>query len=172
MNRAMIKRIYISKIDIQQIVRCVTLAVGALSRLLYFFCPLRLRLEFCLARRWCTVGWFNRIIFSLWIFSSNHLGLQTIGLFAFHDTLHQWLRTEVREPNFLGCCFPSKIKKIWCCKPPVPLVGPKNPFPTWNIDLAGYLLKTREKTFSVSNNISCREQVFWANQRYRRLTTS
>ena len=36
------------------------------------------------------------------------------------------LRTEVRGDFnihwtnfFLGCCFPSKIETLWCCKPPV-----------------------------------------------------
>ena len=43
-----------------------------------------------------------------------------------------FIRTEVRgdfnihgTKYFLVCCFPSKIKKLWCCKPPVPLVGQK-----------------------------------------------
>ena len=50
-------------------------------------------------------------------------------------TIHNTLRTEVRwfkhpwNQIFLGCCFPSKITNLWCYKPPVPLFGPKNPFP-------------------------------------------
>ena len=46
-----------------------------------------------------------------------------------------------RNQIFIGCWFPSKIKKIWFRKPPEPLVGQKNPFPTWNIELAGYYWK-------------------------------
>ena len=45
------------------------------------------------------------------------------------------------EPNIFRMLFLSKIKNLWCCKTPVPWVGPKNPFPTWDIDPAGYLLK-------------------------------
>ena len=82
---------------------------------------------------------------------------------------HPW------NQNFLGCCFPSKIKYLWCCKPPEPLVDHKYLFSTWNIDTACYYWKHLKKVFSVITgcvNISCREQVFLAHQRFRRLTTS
>ena len=45
------------------------------------------------------------------------------------------------EPNIFRMLFLSKIKNLWCCKTPVPWVGPKHPFPTWDIDPVGYLLK-------------------------------
>ena len=50
---------------------------------------------------------------------------------------------------FLGCCFPSKIENLWCFKPPVPLMGTKNLFSTWNIDMAGYYWKPLPKAFLV-----------------------
>ena len=76
---------------------------------------------------------------------------------------------------FSVCGFPSKIKNSWSCKPPEPLVVQKNLFSTWNIDTACYYWKHLKKVFSVITgcvNISCREQVFLAHQRFRRLTTS
>ena len=92
------------------------------------------------------------------------------------------LRTEVKgdfnihgTKKFWDCCFPSKIKYLWCCKPPEPLVDQKHLFSTWNIDTACYYWKHLKKVFSVITgcvNISCREQVFLAHQRFRRLTTS
>ena len=45
------------------------------------------------------------------------------------------------EPNFLQCCFPSKIKQIWCCKPSCTFGRPKNLSSTWNIDMAVYYWK-------------------------------
>ena len=55
------------------------------------------------------------------------------------------------------------------------MVDQKNLFSTWNIDTACYYWKHLKKVFSVITgcvNISCREQVFLAHQRFRRLTTS
>ena len=90
------------------------------------------------------------------------------------------LRTEVRgdfNPRnqiFLGCCFPSKIRNLWCCKPPVPLVGQT----TRSLDeILTRLVITENCVFNVfSNNQLC--QYFMertgclANQKYRRLITS
>ena len=41
-----------------------------------------------------------------------------------HTFLSLW--TEIRgDFKIHGCCFPSKIKNLWCYKPLVPLVGQK-----------------------------------------------
>ena len=56
---------------------------------------------------------------------------------------------------FLGCCLPPKIKRIWRCKPSIPLGGQKTS--PWNID------KCLRKAFSVIThhvNISWRGWVF------------
>ena len=41
---------------------------------------------------------------------------------ALKNLSHGWFQHPWNQ-IFLGCCFLSKIKKIWCFKPPVPLVG-------------------------------------------------
>ena len=76
---------------------------------------------------------------------------------------------------FLGCCFPSKIKNIWCFKPPVPLVSQKNPILSieyWH----GWLLLKMPSKGVFSSNQPCEyfmeRTVFLAHQRYRRLKTS
>ena len=72
------------------------------------------------------------------------------------------------EPNIFRMLFSIKNKKIRCCKPPEPLVGPKNPSSPWNIDTPGYYWKHLPKAFSVitsSVSISWRGRVFLAHQR-------
>ena len=93
------------------------------------------------------------------------------------------------EPKIFRMLVSIKNKKNYDVVSVLYLVGPKNPFPTWNIDPAGYLLKRSFHVFLDDRykiccmiiwqvrvtsrvNISCREWVFLANQRYRRLTTS
>ncbi len=77
---------------------------------------------------------------------------------------------------FLVCCFQSKIKKIWCFKPPVPWISQKNLFSTWNIDTAGYYwkrLQTPENSFKPAvSKFHVENRPFLADSRYRRLKTS
>ena len=40
------------------------------------------------------------------------------------NRIQEWFEHPWNQ-KFLGCCFPSKIKHLWCCKPPEPLVAKK-----------------------------------------------
>ena len=61
-------------------------------------------------------------------------------------------KNNPRNQIFLGCCFPSKIKNIWCFKPPDPLVGQKKPVLYMKYWHGWLLLKMPSKGLFNSNN--------------------
>ena len=89
-----------------------------------------------------------------------------IYLFSFYQfkSRSQGWFLHPRNQIFLGCYFPLKIKNLWCCKPPVPLVGQK----TCSLHELLTRLVITENPFqghfqymiTSSVNISWREQVF------------
>ena len=56
---------------------------------------------------------------------------------------------------FLGCCFPSKIENLWCCKPPLPLIGQKT------CSLREFL-----KRMVITENTFSRCFYFWRHSEY------
>ena len=77
------------------------------------------------------------------------------------------------EPDIFRMLFSIKNKKVWCCKPPAPLVGQKicslHEILTWLV------ITVNGWQWLFSDNQPCQYFMqrtgFWANQRYRRFTT-
>ena len=120
---------------------------------------------------------FFLLHFSTYALNPSNLHNSRVSSFLVHciRSRHIRLRTEhPRNQILLGCYFPSKIKNLWCFKPPASLVGQK----TCPLHEILTQLVITEKTFSCvfSNNQPC--QYFMegtgclASQRYSRLTTS
>ena len=109
---------------------------------------------------WCKQG-FENIKCGLW------------GKFLFRNRSQGWFWNP-RNQIILGCCFPSKIKKLWCSKPPVPLVGQRTR-PLHEILIRLVITENASSRF-FSNNQLCQYFMlrtgFFANQNYRRLRTS
>ena len=66
------------------------------------------------------------------------------------------------EPNIFRMLFSVKNQKIWCCKPPVPLVGQKNPFwlNLFKINLKWYVYFSFLYNFIFSDILLSRSQIF------------
>ena len=106
-----------------------------LSRCLKQVCPSLPWISIRFGMDW---NWMHDSNFSIFLLFSL---ISPLGLSAFFQKkkmssddywVENMLRTEVRgdfnihrTKFFLGCRFPSKIENVWCCKPPVPLVGQK-----------------------------------------------